>query len=501
MKNNIIANFVGRFWSILSNFLFIPLYIDYLGFDSYSVISFTLMIAGIMAVLDGGLTATLSREFARKDNTELQKQKIFKNVESLYFIVTGFCIALIFLFSNFIAEKWILVEKFSPSQISFFLKIISFEIGFQLLFRFYVGGLLGLEKQVQANAFQVLLGIVRNGLIVFALILMPYLKLFFLWQAFSTVIFTILIKVYLEKVVYGKFSFTVNLKLEKSILTTIWKFAGGMLLIALVSALNTQLDKVTISKLLSLENLGYYTLAVSLSQGLIILVNPVAAALLPRFTAHFSNSEYSEARSLFLKSSLIVSIIIFSVLMTLSFFAKEIIWVWTGKLDLAEKSFQLIPIVALAYTMFALQVLPYNIAIANGYTKLNNILGIMSLIVTIPGYYFATKEYGAMGAATVFCFVQIITTFIFIFFINKKFIKSNILKDIYWEQYILPFLVIGVLAYLFSLIPISLFENRIMTLVWIVFITFATLIFSLGVFIPKKEILSMIRLKIKFKTQ
>lgn len=495
MKKNIIANFVGRFWSILSNFLFIPLYIDYLGFDSYSVISFTLMIAGIMAVLDGGLTATLAREFARKDNTELQKQKIFKNVETLYFIVTGFCIALIFLFSNIIAEKWVMIEKFSASQISFFLKIISFEIGFQFLFRFYIGGLLGLEKQVKANVFQVLWGVVRNGLVVFALMLMPNLELFFLWQAVTTVIFTFFIKVYLEKVVYGKPSFTVNLKLEKSILTTIWKFAGGMLLIALVSALNTQLDKVTISKLLSLENLGYYTLAVSLSQGLIILVNPLASALLPRFTAHFSADEYAEARSLFSKSSLVVSIIIFSVLMSLSFFAKEIIWVWTGKLELAEKSFQLIPVVALAYTMFALQVLPYNIAIANGYTKLNNILGILSLIVTIPGYFLATKEYGAMGAAAVFCFVQIVTTFIFIFFINKKFIKSNILKDIYWKQYILPFAVIGILVYLFSLIPISLFENRIITLVWIGIITFSALIISLGIFIPNKEILSVINFR------
>ena len=78
MLKNIVANFVGRFWSILSNFLFIPLYIHYLGFESYSVISFTLVVAGLMAILDVGLTATLSREFARKDTASDEKVKIFK---------------------------------------------------------------------------------------------------------------------------------------------------------------------------------------------------------------------------------------------------------------------------------------------------------------------------------------------------------------------------------------------------------------------------------------
>jgi hypothetical protein len=41
------------------------LYIHYLGFESFSIISFTLVIAGLMTVLDA-LTATLSREFAEK---------------------------------------------------------------------------------------------------------------------------------------------------------------------------------------------------------------------------------------------------------------------------------------------------------------------------------------------------------------------------------------------------------------------------------------------------
>ena len=66
MKKNIIANLIGKFWSILSAFLFIPLYINFLGFESFSIISFTVIIAGFIAIVEGGLTSPLSREFYLK---------------------------------------------------------------------------------------------------------------------------------------------------------------------------------------------------------------------------------------------------------------------------------------------------------------------------------------------------------------------------------------------------------------------------------------------------
>jgi O-antigen/teichoic acid export membrane protein len=442
------------------------------------------MIAGIMAILDSGLTATLSREFARKDNDDSEKIKVYKNLETIYFLIVGVCILSIFLSSNFVAQKWLNVKAFAPDQISFFLKIISFEIGFQLLFRFYMGGLLGLEKQVTANVFQVGWGIFRNGLVVIAIIYFPTLNVFFIWQTIFTVVFTAITKIFLDKIILGRYTLNINLKIDERIISKIWRFASGMLLIAVVSAFNTQMDKLAISKLLSLENLGFYTLAVSLSQGLIILINPIATALLPRFTAHFSANENDEAKNLFVKVSILVSVLVFSIMMVLSFFAKDLIWVWTGNLELAAKTFTLVPIVALAYAMFALQLLPYNIAIANGFTKLNNILGIISLVVTIPGYFFATKYYGAIGAASVFCFVQVLTTFIYIFFINKKFIRSNIIKDIYWKQLVLPFVTAGFVAFLFSKIPLLVNNSRIFSLIWIGIAAFTTLAITLAVLIP-----------------
>ena len=101
--------------------------------------------------------------------------------------------------------------------------------------------------------------------------------MFFIWQTLSTMLFAILIGLSLKKELTGTYNFDFQFKIEISVLKKIWRFAAGMLLITFVAGLNTQMDKLAISKFLPIEDLGYYTLAVSLSMGIIILVNPISS--------------------------------------------------------------------------------------------------------------------------------------------------------------------------------------------------------------------------------
>ena len=461
--------------------------------ESYSFISFTLIIAGLMAVLDAGLSATLSREFARIDTTHDEKIRIFRTLESSYFIIVIACIILVVSLSGIIADNWLKLNSFTPNIIAYYLKIISIDVGFQLLLRFYMGGLLGLEKQVKANMYQVGLGVLRNGLVVVAILFVPTLEMFFVWQGVSTVIFAILLRFSLCKVLIGQY-FDFQLKIEQLILKDVWRFAGGMLLISMVAGLNTQMDKLAISKFLPIESLGYYTLSVSLAMGIMILVNPISVALLPRFTALYSASKNDEATILFNRINLLVAILVFSVMANMVFFAKELIWIWTGKMELAEHAHVFLPIVALSFTMIALQIIPFNIAIANGYTKLNNLLGLVSLLVTLPGYWLATKYYGAMGAAYIFCGVQTIATFIYLYFINKKFLKIKKIYRLYIKQILLPPLISLPIAWLFTL-PTSFLDHRLYQLAWIGLSTFICLIISVILLFPFKEIKQNINLQ------
>lgn len=495
MKKNIIANMFGKFWSILSNFIFVPIYIKFLGFESYSIVSFTLVISGFMAVLDSGLSSTLSREFSRLDNSLDEKKKIFSTLETFFFIIVGLTILFLFSFSDFITNNWLNLKSYNPVLVSYFVKIVSFEVGFQLLFRFYTGGLLGLEKQVEANLFQVGWGIFRNGLVVLAIMYIPTLEIFFIWQMISTVMFTFLLAIYLRKVLTGQFTFF-ELKLNLSVFRRIWRFASGILVIGIIASLNTQMDKLVISKLLPVESLGYYTLAISLSGGIYIVVSSLSAAFQPRFTALFSSGRNIEAGMLFTKVNLAVSIVVFSIMSIMFCFAKQLIWVWTGNFEFVEHASYLLPVTSFAYAMLSLQIIPFNVAIANGYTKLNNLLGVVSLFITLPGYFFFIKTYGVLGAAYTFCGVQTITTFVYLFFIIKKFSLVKSLNRFYLKQIFTPFIISMSLASFCSFLLFFIELNRAFMLLYIGLIMVLIFVITSLVLFSKDEIKDFFNIKL-----
>ncbi len=495
MKYNIIANFFGRIWSLLSAFLFIPFYIKYLGFESYSIISFTLVIASLMAILDSGLTSTLSREFARNDIFINEKERIFNALESIYLLIAGFVIILASSFSDSIALYWVNSSVYNAKEIAFFLKILGIEVGFQMLFKFYLGGLFGFEKQIKANFIQIGWGVFRNGVVVCIIIFIPTLEYFFYWQALITVITVFVTRRILVRQFSQSFSFKFGF--EKSVYQKIWHFALGMFLISIVSGINTQIDKIMISKLLSVENLGYYTISISLAMGLLALTSPFSTALLPRFTAMYSIGDKNNSTKIFVRYSKFIVIIVFSAMANMIFFSKSIIWAWTGNMDIALNSGVFLPPIAFSYAMLAIVTIYFNVAIANGYTLLNNILGIVSLLITVPGYWYAVKLYGALGVAWVFLAVQFLTTMIYIYVISKKFLINVSVWNLYIKNLLFPIAITLVIAYLFLYFGNNFYEdNRFLSFLYIGVSVLITFIITYLLLMPKNTLKKILSLKI-----
>jgi hypothetical protein len=122
------------------------------------------------------------------------------------------------------------------------------------------------------------------------------------------------------------------------------------------------------------------------------------------------------------------------------------------------------------------------------------VLGIISLLVTIPGYWYATKYFGAIGAAFLYSAVQATITLIYIYFINKKFLHCK-LYDIILKGLLFPLVVAVLVSYLFSLIPNQFINNRMVTLIWIGFFTMLTLITSCLILLPYKELKRFLKFK------
>ncbi len=493
MFKNILANYLGKIWTLISGFIFIPLYIKYLGFESYSIISFMLIISSVMMVLDAGLTASLSREFSRQDIEQNEKGVVYRTLETIYVLIFFIVLLLIIVFSDLLANNFFKSSSFSIAEISRFLKIVSLDISCQMMFKFYLGGLIGLEKHVLSNILQVSWSIIRNALVLVLIVFYPSLNFFFYWQAFATIIFTVIVKISLERAFFDNSNVRFFFHINKEALKRVKTFAIGMLLISLVAAINTQLDKIMISKFLPIHVLGSYNLGVSLSMGIITLVNPVSIALLPRITKMYSKGNVEEAKDLFDLVNGIISIVVFSTMAVLFFCAKGILLTWTGNEKIAIEGFQFLMILTLGNAMVALQIIPYCIAIANGKTIINNVLGLSSIVLSIPGYWFATKYYGAFGVAIAYSTLQFVLTIFYLYSINRLFLKFSVVK-VFGKRMLMPLSFALFLAYLLSKSEMHLNLDRLTSILYYGAILF--LIISLNVYFFFNESINILKRKL-----
>ena len=486
MIKNIFANFIGRFWGFLSAFLFTPIYIKFLGVESYSIISFSLVLSGFMFVLGAGLSTTLTREFSLKTNSNNDKVNTIKTFELFYYFICLVILLLFFTFSGFISHNWLNLDKVSPDDVSFFIKIIGFGISFQLLSEFYIGGFMGLEKQIKANTYQIIWGIFRNGIVIIPIYFFPSLKLYFIWQSIITIIYALVLRYNLTKELKVQIPIFRKPVFDKNVLNNTWKFAAGIFLVSLVASFNTQMDKLAISKLLPINILGYYTLAISLAQSIILLVNPISTAVMPRISSLFSQDKYGEVKDLYEKMTLFISILVFSFGLNILFNGKNLIWIWTNNLGLANNSSIYIPILTVGMIVYSFQILPFNLAIANAYTKLNNILGILSLIVTLPGYWIMTNLYGAIGAAITWCIVQSLITIIYVYLIHKKFLPDIIQLKFSLNNYIKPLIIILIITYIFNQFT-NFSTSRFGQFFWIGLSTIVSILVAIVFLFRKKD--------------
>ena len=475
MFKNLLANIIGKLWNLLSIIIFTPFYIKFLDFDSYSIISFSVLLYSIITLLNAGMSASFSRELARKDVDLNEKIKTFDTLKTTYLFLVLTIIILVLLFSDLIITNFIKTDKFSLEELRIIINIIGFGSAFQILFRFLNAGLIALEKQILANKLLISWGIFRNAFVLILIYFYPSVEYFFIWQALITLIFSAIALYYLTVTLKGNFNFI--LFFDINTIKRIWKFTAGMFLISLISVLTQQSDKLILSNLVSINELGYYSLAFTLSILIVSSVSPFAVTMLPKLTAYFSEKNYKSAISLYTIFQKISLTIIFSISVNFIFFQYEILFMWLDNTDIAKTVSLFISFILMGYTFMAISVMPFNVAIANGYTVLNIRLGFFLFVITTPLYYILINKFGTLGAAYVFCFGQLIYILIFYYIINKKFLKLNF-NDLILNPIIKPLIICVLIVLVLKSAKPYLFDYRMFNVFYILFSIFSCLIIT-----------------------
>jgi len=401
IKRNILANYASQAYVTLAMLVMLPLYLKYMGAEAYGLVGFFTMLNAFFMLLDVGLSPTLSRETARYQGGAIDAPTLrgLVRILELIFISVAVLAAIGFVFaSDFFAGQWLKVEHLPLNEVQYALILMGLTIPLRWMSGLYRGAVNGFERQVWLAGFNILIATARfvGILVVFELIdTTP--TTFFSYQLVIAV---------LE--LSGLAWMTYRLLPEQTATQTLsqaWQSLKGTLRFSLAIAftgavwvLVTQVDKLVLSRMLTLSDYGYFTLAVVVAGGVNLIGAPITQALQPRLTRLISEGNEAEAITLYRKATQLVTILAAPAALTLAAFAAPVMWAWTGNPVAVEKAAPVLVLYAIGNGLLALVGLSYALQYAKGDLRLHLIGNAVLLVFMVPCLIWAASRWGAMGA-------------------------------------------------------------------------------------------------------
>ena len=425
-RHGLIANFAGSGWSALMQLVCIPLYIKFMGIEAFGLIGFYLVFQAMTQVLDLGLSPTMNREMARysvQPEKAAEARDLVRTLEGGYWLI-GLAIAIIFSGSSaWIATHWIHANALSLHRVKEALLLMGALAFFQWPLSFYQGGFMGLHRQVLYNIVRISVVTLNGGGAVLILWLVsPTIQAFLLWQiavnAAQAVVLAVLFWKCLPVTQRAP-------RFEFSLARNIGRFAAGVGGITLIGLALTQIDKVVVSKLLSLTILGYYILASAAANSLSIIAAVIFNVLFPRMSAQVAAGDENGLRESYHTGSQLMAVLVLPLAAVLWFFSFDVMHLWTRNIETATFAAPILRILIIGSAINALLFLPYSLQLAFGWTRLNLTFGLIAMVIFIPATVMATKHFGPKGAATLWVAVNLSNMLVVVPIMHKRILSHE----------------------------------------------------------------------------
>ncbi len=437
------SNLITNVYSLVVGILFVPLYINYIGIEAYGIIGAFNGITTFLWLFDFGVTTNINREMAKfyetPDKRDLLDLK--KTLEIVCFGLSGTIAVFLSGFIAFLAFYWFNSDRFTPQYLFSVLSILAFSLVLQFPIAFYTGGLLGLNQQVPLNFINIFINTLKCiGSYVAVIYFDDKIHAFLIFQAILAIVQLLILKIALTKFTAiedykGKF--------KREILHRLKKFTSELFANNIVIILLMQSDKVILSRVLTLEDFGYYMLAYSITTMTVgIFSNSVTNVIFPNFSRLVAQENRAELIKNFRLGTQLMTWGMVSIATVLVFFAQEILLVWARNPVVAEKTGALLGVWAVGIGLNTLTLIPYYLQLAYGRSNISFRFNLTALILNIPALIVSSHYYGAFGAALCWVVLNSVYLFTFIPVIRNNFLAFS-LKEWYFKD-VLPLIFVGV---------------------------------------------------------
>jgi len=394
---NLVAGFASSVWTAVIGLAVIPFYVKYLGHEGYGLIGFLVTAQAVLQVLDLGLATSINREIAREAQSGdlSDAPALLHTVAAIYWIMAGVIALAMLALSHFIAANWLSAETLAIDDLAYAVMLIGLVIAVRWPGQLYQGALMGAQRIVVSSGLSIALVTLGSGGAVLVLAFVsPSVSAFLLWQAGVGLAYTLAARAASWRVI-GK----ARARHDPGQLKRIWRFSAGVTAITIAGMVLSQLDKLVLSKMLSLADYGQYMIAFALAGTLYLFSGPLFNAVYPRFSSLVHSGDAERLEQAYRLSSRLLGAILFPVAMLFSVFPEELIQAWTGDPGLARSAGPLLPFLAIGTALHGVMYIPFALQLAHGATRLQLAISAVLLTVATPATVLLVLHYGALGGA------------------------------------------------------------------------------------------------------
>lgn len=448
LSRNLLAGVTNSIWAALIGLAVVPFYLKYLGVEAYGLIGFFVTTQAVLSLLDMGMAPTINREVARCSalGNLTEAGKLLHTLAVVYWGMAALIAVLIISLAPLIADYWLQSKQLSSQAISRAVILMGFVVACRWPIGLYQGALIGAQRLALSSAVNLVMATIGSlGAVAVLVFVSPTIEAFFIWQACTGIVHAIAMRLTAWRII-GKSD---QIKFDFVKFKSVWRFTAGMSGISLTSLLFTQLDKLMLSKMLSLEEFGYYMLATVVVSGLHVMISPVFNVIYPRMTALVATGDTVGLTDFYRVGTRLLLAVLFPAAMVLAIFSEDLVRVWTGNLGIAISVAPVMALLAVGSALNGVMHFPYALQLAYGMTWIPLLINIVLMCFIAPLIIFLTQTYGALGGAM--AWVTTAVAYLFLGpWLTHRFMLKNVGSKWLFQDVGIPLLIsvlIGIISY------------------------------------------------------
>lgn len=423
LRKNILANYASQLYVTAVGIVMVPLYIRYMGAEAYGLVGFFAMLQAWFNLLDMGLTPTMARESARYHggaSTAMEYRRLARALEGVFAVVAVLGGGALFALSGAVAARWLNASQLPLDEVTSSLQLMALVVALRWMCGLYRGVITGAEKLVMLSGLNSLVATLRFVAVVPLLIFVSASPRTFFSFQLAVAIFELLALAWFAYRLLPAIPQGHRILWQWAPLKPVLKFSLSIAFTSSVWVMVTQTDKLVLSKILPLEDYGYFTVAVLVANGIMVISGPVSSALMPRMARLHAEGQAVAIIDSYRQATRIVLSTAMPAAMMMIFFAPQVVWAWSGDAMIVQRSSSILRLYAAGYAILVMAAFPYYIQYAKGDLRLHLVGSAIFVVFLVPGIIVAANTYGALGAGGVWLTLNVLYLSLWTPFVHRR---------------------------------------------------------------------------------